>query len=64
MLCYKAQQPWAASGTCSTRARSGPRPAWSAPSWARFREHYKFQNPLSPDACWSRYLFYVWKGLA
>ena len=19
------------------------------------REHYKFQNPLLPDACWSRY---------
>ena len=27
------------------------------------REHYKFQNPLLPETCWSQYLFYVWKGL-
>ena len=27
-------------------------------------EHYKFQNPLSPETCWSQYFFYVWKGFA
>ena len=25
-------------------------------------KRYKFQDPLLPDASWSQYLFYVWKG--
>ena len=28
------------------------------------RERYMFRNPLLPDTHLSRYLFYVWKGLA
>ena len=33
-------------------------------AYSDVREHYKFQNPLLPDTCWSQYLFYVWKGFA